>query len=140
MSQYFQVGRTVLWNPSNGVAQLFARNVEAVAGAVEVPTGIAPEVNDEYEIDLVAFTAFVDALVRRYRSSTHRILRALIEDVAALGIVMVERGGGTVAALAEPASAFDPRDVAVLTTGFGATGDPRRLRELADELTRHMAC
>ncbi|MCZ7436550.1 DUF6086 family protein [Micromonospora sp. WMMC241] len=138
MSQYFQAGRTVLWNPATGVARLFARNVEAVAGAVEVPTGIGPEGNDDYEIDLVAFTAFVDALVRRYRTSTHRILRALIEDVAALGIVMVERAGGTVEALTEAASPMDTRDVAVLPSGFGATGDAARLRALADELAPYM--
>lgn len=128
MSQYFEVAGTVLWNPSNGVAQLFIRSLEAVAPTVELPTGLGPgNSSDDHEIDIVAFTTLVDALVRRYRSSTHLILRTLIEGVAAVGIVMVERAGQSVVSLTERATAVDPKDVAVFTSGFGAVGDAARL-------------
>src|SRR5262249_13934117 len=40
-------------SPSTGVARLFARNAEAVAPAVELPTDLGPEFNDDYEIDIV---------------------------------------------------------------------------------------
>ncbi len=138
VSQYFQVGDKVLWNPSTGVAWLFARSVEAVASAVELPTGLGAEFNDDYEVDVVTFAAFVDALVRRYRSSTHPILRTLIEGVAAVGIVMVERAGRSVASLSEQPPPIDSNDVAVFTTGLGTVGDTSRLRGLADELERAM--
>jgi hypothetical protein len=85
------------------------------------------------------FTRFVDTLVRRYRSSNHPVLRSLIEAVAAVGIVMVERAGGTVPRLTDPGEARDTRDVAVFTTGLGPVGDPARLRCLADDLSRAMA-
>jgi hypothetical protein len=138
MSQCFRAGDTVLWNPSNGVAQLFLRNVEAVAPLVDIPTGLGPARADEYEIDVATFTTFVGALVRRYRSSTHPILRSLIEAVTAVGIVLVDRAGGTVPSLAEEPAAMDMTDVAVFTTGFGAGGKSARLRQLADDLSRAM--
>jgi hypothetical protein len=138
VSQYFQVADTVLWNPSAGVARLFARNVEAVAPAVGLPTGLGPEFNDEYQIDMITFTAFVDALVHRYYSSTHLILRTLIEGVVAVGVVLVERAGGTIPTLGEPPAAIDPNDVTISTNGFGAVGDATRLRDLVDEFERTM--
>lgn len=138
VSQYFQIEDTVLWNPSTGVARLFVLSVEAVAPAVELPSGVGAEFNDEYEIDIVTFAAFVDALVRRYYSSTHMILRTLIEGVAAVGIVMVERAGGSVTGLSERPSTIDPNDVAVFTTGLGEVGDASRLRVLAEELETAM--
>jgi hypothetical protein len=92
------------------------------------PTGLGAEFNDDYEIDIVAFAAFVAALVRRYCSSNHLILRTLIEGVAAVGIVMVERAGGCVTGLSERSSTIDPNDVAVFATGLGAVADGSRLR------------
>lgn len=138
VSQYFLVGDTVLWNPSTGVARLFVRSAEALASAVELPTGVGAEFNDEYEIDIVTFTAFVDALVRLYSSSTHLILRTLIEGVAAVGVVMVERAGGSVTGLTKRPSTIDPKDIAAPTTGLDPVGDAFRLRVLADELERAM--
>jgi hypothetical protein len=123
MSQYFQVGDTVLWNPSTGVAQLFARSVEAVAPLVDAPTGVGPDVSDEYQIDLAEFTAFINRVVDRYRGSNHQQLRALIEGVAGIGIAMIESAGGTVTSLGSGRLALD-----------GAV----RLREVADQASRSM--
>lgn len=138
MSQYFQVGDLVLWNPSTGVARLFARHIDAVASAVDLPTGLGSETADEYEIDLATFTAFIDALARRYLSSAHPVLHALMEDVTALGVVLVERAGGAVSALSEPSPAIEMRDISVSAAGPGPVGEPTRLRALADQLARAM--
>jgi len=138
MSQYFNAAGKVLWNPSTGVGRLFARSVKAVAPAVELPTGLGTEINDEYEIDLIQFTAFVDALVGRYGSASHLVLRTLIEGVAATGIVLIERAGGAVVPLATPSVTADRHDVAVSTTGLAPVGDLARLRALADQLDAAM--
>ncbi|GAA2896984.1 hypothetical protein Acy02nite_80810 [Actinoplanes cyaneus] len=99
MSQYFQAGDLVLWNPSNGVATLFVRTSEAMAPLVGLPTGIGPCVNDEYEIDLDMFESFVDALAARYLSANHPILRSLVEGFLATAIVMAQRAGRELPAL-----------------------------------------
>ncbi|MFI6741553.1 DUF6086 family protein [Nonomuraea sp. NPDC050451] len=93
MSQYFQVGDQVLWNPSNGVARLFMRSAEALAPETGLPTGLGPMESDECQIDLTAFAAFVGALIERYERSNHPILRSLMEGFIATALVLVERGG-----------------------------------------------
>ena len=137
MSQYFQVGDLVLWNPASRVAELFFRTSEAIAPTVGLPTGIAPEVADEYEIDLDTFTAFVDALVHRYLSSSHTILRSLLEGFTATALIMVERAGRNIPALTDTAT-LDPRDVSVGPAGISPLGDAERLRTLAEEHARAM--
>ncbi|MGC5052444.1 DUF6086 family protein [Micromonospora sp. DT48] len=63
MSQYFQVGDLVLWNPSSTVAQLFARMTAAMVLIAGRPSGVGPGIRrDEYTIDPDVFAAFVDAL------------------------------------------------------------------------------
>ncbi|WP_433651601.1 DUF6086 family protein [Micromonospora zamorensis] len=137
MSQYFQVGDLVLWNPSNRVAALFVRTSEAVAALVEVPTGIGPMRADEYDIDLDAFVGFVDALVVQYMSSSHAILRSLLEGFIATALVLVDRAGRDVPSLQATAT-LDPRDVSVGPGGIRPLGDPQRLHELAGEHARAM--
>jgi hypothetical protein len=137
VSQYFQVGDLVLWNPASRVAELFFRTSEAIAPTMGLPTGIASVVADEYQIDLDAFTAFTDALVHRYLSSSHTILRSLLEGFTATALVMVERTGRRVPALADTPT-LDPRDVSVGPAGISPLGDAERLRALAEEHTRSM--
>lgn len=137
VSQYFQAGDLVLWNPASRVAELFFRTSEAVAPTVGLETGIAPVAADDYEIDLDAFTAFVDALVHRYLSSSHTILRSLLEGFTATALVMVHRAGRHVPALAV-SPALDPRDVQVGPIGIAPLGDAERLRALAEEYARAM--
>ncbi|MGP3966030.1 DUF6086 family protein [Nonomuraea sp. 3N208] len=93
MSQYFQVGDQVLWNPSNGVAGLFIRSAEALAPETGLPTGLGPMESDECEVDLATFAAFVSTLIGRYERSNHPILHSLMEGFIATALVLVERGG-----------------------------------------------
>jgi hypothetical protein len=140
MSQYFQVGDLVLWNPSNRVAQLFVRTSNAVAPLVDTPTGIGLMSADEYNLDLDAFVGFVDALVKQYLSSSHPVLRSLLEGFLATTLVLVHRAGRSVPSLHAPPATLDPRDVSVGPEGIGALGDPIRLRELAEAMARAMPC
>jgi Family of unknown function (DUF6086) len=112
VSQYFRVGDLVLWNPSNRVAELFVRTSEAVAPLVARPSGIGAIYADEYEVDLDLFVGFVDALVKQYLSSSHAILRSLLEGFLATALVLVYRAGREVPSLHAPAM-LDPRDVSV---------------------------
>ncbi|MEV5575979.1 DUF6086 family protein [Spirillospora sp. NPDC052269] len=111
MSQYFQIDERVLWNPATGVAQVFLRAAESFSTLTRLPSGLGPMQADECEIDLEVFSAFVDALVRRYMRSNHVVLRSLMEGFLATAIVLVDRGGGQLPALK---SSDDP-DVAALT-------------------------
>ena len=63
---------------------------------------------------------------------------SLMEGVIATAIVLVERAGGTVAALSEPPGT-DNRDVQVGAGGPAALADPDRLAELAAEHAAAMA-
>ena len=130
MSQYFQVGAEVVWNPSNGVGLLFVRSAEALGLLVEVPTGIAAEDADEWAIDMPAFEVFVGELVGRYAESTHLILRSLMEGFIVTALVLVERGGGRVS---EPRTRPGPGafDVQVSSGGVVDRTGPERLKELS---------
>lgn len=138
VSKDFKIGDETLWNPSNGVADLFVRTADALAQAEGVSTGIEPMlIRDEYWINADEFTAFVDVLVRRYIGSRHPILRSLIEGFTATALVIVERAGRDIGELSNP-SPPDWRDVSVGTTGLAAPGDAERLRELRQESARAM--
>ncbi|MBV1850798.1 DUF6086 family protein [Catellatospora tritici] len=137
MSRYFQIGARVLWNPSNNVAELFARTAEVMSALVDKPTGMHDLGQDEYEIDLPVFEAFVDTLARRYLGSSHLVLRSLVEGFLATAIVMVERAEGGLPALTQSHELF-PRDIQVGPTGTMPLGDVRRLRDLADDVARAM--
>ncbi|WAL67884.1 DUF6086 family protein [Amycolatopsis cynarae] len=143
MSQSFDVGERTLWNPSNGPGRLFVDVAKALEPLAELPSGIGvgrwgPGDPDCHGIDLVAFTAFTDALVRRYRESNHLILRSLLEGFVATAIVLVERGGGTVPALSEQPGT-PTRDVQIGPGGLAAQAGPDRLAELAAEHSAAMA-
>lgn len=137
MSQYFEAAGTTLWNPSNGVASLFLRTADAVAPLVELPTGISPGRADEHEVDPDTFAALVDALVTRYLSSNHPVLRSLLEGFLGPALVLAERAGHAVTALDTPATPH-PHDVSVGPAGLGDLGDPARLRELAAAMAQSM--
>jgi len=140
MSQYFDVGERTLWNPSNGPGTLYVRTVAALEPLAGVPSGIGvgrwgPGDPDSHGIDLPVFTEFVNALVRCYRDGNHRILRALVESPLAVSIVLVQRAGGAVEALAEPPGVAD-RDI---RTGPAAAAPPDRLAELVAQFSVEMA-
>ncbi|MGX1508298.1 UNVERIFIED_CONTAM: hypothetical protein RKD43_006923 [Streptomyces graminofaciens] len=102
MSQYFQTGDQVLWNPSTGVARVFLRTAEALSLEAAIPSGIGPMLDDESQIDIPNFEVFVNALVLRYQQSRHPILRSLLEGFIATALVLVERGGGDLPDREEP--------------------------------------
>ncbi|MEU4717123.1 DUF6086 family protein [Micromonospora purpureochromogenes] len=138
MSQYFQVGDLVLWNPSNTVAQLFARMTEAMVPVAGCPSGVGPDTGrDEYEIDPDTFAAFVDVLTARYLSTNHPILTAMLEGYLPAALVMVRRSGRDVAALGRPI-ARDNQDVSLNRDAFDPDGDRQRLLGLAESHARAM--
>jgi hypothetical protein len=131
------VGGQVLWNPSNGVAELFVRTAEAVALTVGLPCGIGAMQADEYELDMRVFAAFVDSLVGRYSASSHLILRSLLEGFTATALVLARRAGRSVPAL-DAIPSLDQKDVSVGPAGIGRLGEARHLSALADEHARAM--
>jgi hypothetical protein len=137
VSKYFHLGARTVWNPSNRVADLFVRTGEAIAPLVDLPTGISPTRAGDYDVDPDTFTAFVDGVTGLYLSSSHAVLRSLLEGFLGTSLVMVARAGRPVPALDEPA-ALDPRDVSVGPGGIGALGDPAALRALAEATARAM--
>jgi hypothetical protein len=138
VSQYFQVGDVVLWNPSNTVAQLFARMTTAMVPVAGLPSGIGPDVGrDEYEIEPGTFAAFVDALTARYLSTNHPILTAMLEGYLPAALVMVQRSGRDVPALRRPI-ARDNRDISINRDAFDPDGDRQRLLALAERHAQAM--
>ncbi|MEU0558176.1 DUF6086 family protein [Dactylosporangium sp. NPDC006015] len=132
MSQYFQVGDLVLWNPASTVAKLFARMTEAMVPVAGCPSGVGPDLGrDEYEVDPDAFAAFVDALTARYLATNHPILTAMLEGYLPAALVMVRRSGRDVPALARPV-ARDNRDISLNRDAFDPGGERQRLLTLAE--------
>jgi hypothetical protein len=75
--------------------------------------------------------------VHRYLSSSHTILKTLLASFTATALVMVERAGRSVPALADTPT-LDQRDVSVGPAGISPLGDAERLRALAKEYGRAM--
>jgi uncharacterized protein DUF6086 len=101
VSQYFSIGDHDLWNPATEVAQLFYRTAGVMAALVDTPHGLHDTEQDEYHMEPAHFTAFVDALARRYLSSNHTVMRTLVEGFLATAVVLTQRAELAVPALAE---------------------------------------
>ncbi|MFF4371307.1 DUF6086 family protein [Streptomyces sp. NPDC001594] len=121
MSQYFDIGDETLWNPSNGASRMFQRQVAVFEAELELPSGIGPMENDECQISPDAFAVFVDALLARHRGSGHAIWLALSEGFIATVLVLAKRAA-----------------ITVDWTGHGTSARAAGLREMAQELGRHM--
>ncbi|MCF3128829.1 DUF6086 family protein [Streptomyces olivochromogenes] len=93
MSQYLDMGDETLWNPSNGAARLFQRQVAVFEAELELASGIGPMENDECQIDPVAFETFVNALLAQHRRTSHTIILALSEGFTATVLALAERAG-----------------------------------------------
>lgn len=143
MSQYFELGEQTLWNPSNGAARLFLRQVSVFEGELGLPSGIGPMRDDECQIDPVALKTFVEALLEQYLSATHGVVIALSEGFAASMLVLAERAGIQLVLSDRTAATLDQnRDVQVpAVTGTSASACVRvdRLRETSRTLSRFMA-
>ncbi|MFE2856701.1 DUF6086 family protein [Streptomyces lavendulae] len=110
MSQYYNMGDEVLWNPATGVSRLFLAQVAAFERELGIPSGIGHMEADDSEVDPVGLARFAEELVGRYLRGSHPVAAALSEGFTAV-----------VAALA--ANARIPLDL-----GEGDRAD--RLREL----------
>lgn len=91
MSCYFRLGEDDLWNPSNVVARLFLAEAIAIEGVIGVQCGIGTIEDDESVIDDEQFTEFVAALLREYKNSNNETLRALVEGVLGVSLVLLGR-------------------------------------------------
>ncbi|WP_432170359.1 DUF6086 family protein [Streptomyces sp. 1222.5] len=93
MSQYFDIGDETLWNPSDGAARLFLRQVVVFEAELGLPSGLGPMENDECQVDPVAFGVFTHALLARHRRTGHSVLLALSEGFVATVLVLAGRVG-----------------------------------------------
>ncbi|ALV37930.1 DUF6086 family protein [Streptomyces sp. CdTB01] len=144
MSQYFDIGDETVWNPSNGAARLFLRQVAVFEAELGLASGFGPMENDECRMDPAAFEIFVNALLAQHRRTSHAVILALGEGFTATTLALAERAGIPVdwALLgAPPEGALT--DVQVSSpTGLSAPPDGEtwasRLRQKARELARSM--
>jgi peptidoglycan/LPS O-acetylase OafA/YrhL len=120
VSQYFADATTgeTLWNPATRVAQLFVGMTEALVPVAGLPCGVGDSQSDEYAVAPDTFAAFVDALVTQYLSSNHPIFKAMLAGYLSSAVVMVQRSGRSLAALAAPI----PRSTEVISTDADASG------------------
>ncbi|WP_308401243.1 DUF6086 family protein [Streptomyces sp. AC512_CC834] len=96
MSQYFDVGDETLWNPSNGAARLFLRQVAVYEAELGIPSGVGEMVNDECQVDPGAYERFVNALVEWHYKTHHRIIHALSRGFVATALALANRAGAEV--------------------------------------------
>ncbi len=94
VSCLFEIGDTVLWNPSNTVACIFKGEAEAIASAFHVASGLGDIIEDQCEVDLPAFEKFLAEAMRQYHQTAHPILRSLMTGFIATALVLAERAGG----------------------------------------------
>ena len=95
MSISFDLGDEVLWWPSNLPARLFEGHAESIATALKIPSGLGEIIEDECEVDLPTFEAFIAAVTARYEETTHPIVRALVFAFIPTAQVLIERAGGS---------------------------------------------
>ncbi|MFF9152847.1 DUF6086 family protein [Streptomyces sp. NPDC014846] len=144
MSQYFDIGDETLWNPSDGAARLFLRQVAVFEAELGLPSGLGPMRNDECQVDPVAFGVFTDTLLARHRRTGHSVLLALSEGFVATVLVLAGRAGVPVDwAGLEAVPDGPPRDVQVSArTGMSGPAEggawAAELRARAAELGRGM--
>jgi hypothetical protein len=93
VSYVFDVGDDTVWSPSLQVGDLYVRFFREVAEMLEVPTGLTAIASDMYEIDIDLYENLVKKLFEIYFSSSHPVLRGLVEAVLTPSIVVLERGG-----------------------------------------------
>ncbi|MEV6804245.1 DUF6086 family protein [Streptomyces sp. NPDC051132] len=144
MSQYFDIGDETLWNPSNGAARLFLRQVAVFEAELDLPSGFGPMENDECRIDPEAFAVFVHALLAWHRRTGHTVVLALGEGFAGVVVALAERAGIAVDWARLAAFPDGPAaDVQVSAAGVSGPGDggawAAAVRARAAELGRGMA-
>ncbi|MFD8292096.1 DUF6086 family protein, partial [Streptomyces lavendulae] len=84
MSQYYNMGDEVLWNPATGVSRLFLAQVAAFERELGIPSGIGHMEADDSEVDPVGLARFAEELVGRYLRGSHPVAAALSEGFTAV--------------------------------------------------------
>ncbi|MGW5386126.1 DUF6086 family protein [Nocardia sp. NPDC003963] len=97
MSYIFDIGDVTVWSPALRVGRLYVSMAQDVAGVLETSTGMTAMAADYWEIELHEFDSFVRAMYESYFASEHPVLRMLIGAVLAPSIVLLERGGNSIA-------------------------------------------
>ncbi|MET9552306.1 DUF6086 family protein [Streptomyces sp. NPDC006645] len=136
MSQYFDIGDQTLWNPSNGVARLFMNQVALYEAEVGLPSGIGPMKADECQIDPIAFTAFVDALLAWRSETRHAVMVTLSEGFVAT--VLALAGRANIEVNWQAAQSAESRCLK-MTSDPHAEKWTAALQQKTRELDRHMA-
>lgn len=96
VSQYYDVGDRVLWNPSMGVSHLFSGLVPVFEDRVGVPSGIGPMLSDESQVDPAALAVFAQALLDWDIRTGHFINRTMSEGFTATILALAFRAGITI--------------------------------------------
>lgn len=91
MSQFFDLGDETLWNPSNGAARLFLRQVAVFEAELGMPSGVGPMENDECQVEPAVLEVFANALLARHRQTSHAIIWALSVGFTATLLALAER-------------------------------------------------
>lgn len=138
MSQFYDVGVETVWNPSNGAARLFHRQVAVFEAELGIPSGIGPLDNDECQIDPAALGAFAEALIVRHGYTGHSVIRALSQGFIATVLVLAERAGAQVHWPQPPGSLEGRRDVQVPLLPSDEAAAESELRAAARELAGRM--
>jgi hypothetical protein len=88
VSQYFRAGGRagdhILWNPSNGVAQIFVGQLRAIERVQGLDAGVSDTTYDEYHIDVAALATFTQALSDTRTSSNNTVLRLELSGVSTI--------------------------------------------------------
>ncbi|MFJ7272557.1 DUF6086 family protein [Streptomyces sp. NPDC099050] len=138
MSQYYDLGAETLWNPSNGAARLFHRQVAVFEAELGLASGIGPMENDECQIDPAVLGVFTEALVIRHGRTGHAVIRALSEGFVATVLVLAERAGVDVHWPPPGESLEGAQDVQAGLPGSFESLAESDLRAAARELSRRM--
>jgi len=93
MSQYYQVGRVTLWNPSSGASSLFLRQVALYEQETGLPSGIGTMESDEAEVSPALLGPFVTALLAWRARTGHAVVQALSDGFIAVCLVLSDRAG-----------------------------------------------
>jgi hypothetical protein len=93
--------------------------------------------NDEYAVDPRAFGTFVDALVAQHLASNHTIFKAMLAGYLPQAMVMVERSGRQLAALAAPVDRSADA-ISLNVDAFDPAADQRDLIRMAAAAERSM--
>ncbi|CCB74094.1 MULTISPECIES: DUF6086 family protein [Streptomycetaceae] len=100
MSYYFEVGDETVWNPASRVGELYVGMLEAAAAVLKVPSGLTPGADESY-IDMPVFEVLVQKMLAYRIEVGHPAMSIMLDGILPLSIMLVEKGGGTLAVTTE---------------------------------------